>query len=113
MTVDCKGLPTEQALEEVRRGITLEGETRPIKDCRIGVIDVDRSSGLSLLDVSMEESVPQQVQKVVEYMGCSMISLKRTEFGPLKLRGVRKGDWRELSQAEVASLKESCKRVVK
>ena len=103
-----KGIPGEETLENLKRGVRLDGERAPLRPSTIVVIDVDRKSGLSLLDLQIEEQLPRQVQRMVEYLGCEMLGLKRTEFGPIKLKGLKKGEWRELSQAEVEKLKASC-----
>jgi len=38
-----------------------------------------------------------------------MVSMKRTAFGPVQLKGLRRGQWRELTISEVQKLKSSCK----
>ena len=103
-----KGVPGETALENLRKGVMLEGERILLRPSTVMVVDVDRKSGFSVLDFQIDEQLPRQVQRMVEYLGCEMLSLKRTEFGPIKLKGLKKGDWRELTQVEVEKLKASC-----
>ncbi len=42
--------------------------------------------------------------------GCPVKKLTRTHMGPLKLRGLRLGEWRELPRIEVSGLRRSAKR---
>jgi 16S rRNA U516 pseudouridylate synthase RsuA-like enzyme len=42
---------------------------------------------------------------MLEAVGHQVTSLRRIRFGPLGIRGLRPGDWRELSEAEVEKLK--------
>ena len=57
----------------------------------VKVIDSDRRAGLTLLEVSLEEVQPQQMQRMcMQVLKCPMLSIKRTEFGPIRL-GVSSG----------------------
>jgi len=47
----------------------------------------------------------------MEIIKCPLVSTKRTGFGPLKMAGLRRGQWRELTPAEVERLKKSCRKL--
>ena len=56
----------------------------------------------------MEEIYPHQIQRLcAQVLGCTLISIKRTQFGPVKLGSLKRGQWRELTKTEVAKLKAS------
>ena len=60
----------------------------------VKIIDCDRKAGLTLLEVSMEELLPQQMQRMcVQVLKCPMLSIKRTEFGPIRLAGLKRAQW--------------------
>ena len=40
---------------------------------------------------------------------CKYVSSKRIGYGPLTLKGLRKGQWRELSKVEIMKLKKAYK----
>lgn len=108
--VVVQGLPSDADLELLRSGGgKLDGDTVPLAPCTIEVIDTDRVSGLVLLDVRLTETRPMLLQRLMEMINRPLISLKRTEFGPLALKGLRKGQWRELTKSEVESIKKSCR----
>jgi 23S rRNA pseudouridine2605 synthase len=65
-------------------------------------------SNLSLLEITLEESKPKQIERMLEAISCKFVSLKRTAFGPVTLKGLRKGQWREMTPSEIFSLKKSC-----
>ena len=109
--VVVSGIPNEDNLKVLREGVLLSGETTRCRPAKINVADTDSRAGLALVDVQIEESLPLQVQRMMEFIGHTVISIKRTEFGPVKLKGLRKGDWRELTKLEVAALKQSCTKV--
>ncbi len=76
------------------------------KVCRVEVMDWDRKAGVTLLDITVEEKVPQQIQRILEAINCPCVSMKRIEFGTVLLKGLRKGQWRELSGSEIMRLKD-------
>lgn len=74
----------------------------------VKIIDADARAKLTLLEVSMEELLPQQMQRLcAQTLECPLVSIKRTEFGPVKLGALKRGQWREMSVSEVAKLKGS------
>ena len=107
--VVVKGSPSDEDLLKLSEGIALGGDPLgPFPPCKIGITDVDAASGLTLLDVTLEENRPQQIQRMFDSIECPVVSTKRTEFGPLKLTGLRRGQWRELTASEIDKLKKSC-----
>lgn len=106
--VVVQGMPSEEMVNEVCAGLQLPGETVRLQPCKMSVIDADRASGLTLIDITLDESKPQQIQLLMEYLQCPVVSMKRVEFGPLKLGSLRRGQWREMTAAEITKLKLSC-----
>lgn len=107
--VVIKGLPKDEDFDKLRVGLKLPEEKFKLRPCSISIVDVDKLSGMTLLDITIEESVSSQIEKMIETLGCEVVRLKRLEFGPIKLKGLKRGMWKELTSAEIDSLKESCK----
>jgi len=110
--VISSGLPTEESLDLIRKGIHLPQDSLPCLPCLIDIIDYDRVSDMSKLLITTTESRPQQLTRMMEAISCPIISIKLLQFGPITLKGVRKGAWRQLSLSEVTKLKESCQQSV-
>ena len=106
--VVAKGLPTEDELLLLRSGVILDGETKVCQPCQVNIIDQDVRGNLSLIDITVVESKPRQIERMLKSINCEFVSLKRTEFGPIKLKGLRKGQWREMTSSEIMNLKKSC-----
>jgi 23S rRNA pseudouridine2605 synthase len=106
--VVVEGMPTEAKLEEIRKPFVLSEGTR-INGCDVEVIDADRRTNLCKLQICFEDSQPWAIQRIMDFLGCPVVSIKRTAFGPIELKGLRKGQWRELSLTEIEKLKEGCK----
>ena len=105
------GFPTEAQLEMLRKGVTLEGDRSPCPGCSIAVIDIDNRAKLCLLDVQLDETTPSQLERMMEFIDHPVVSLKRLEFCNVKLKALRRGQWRELSKTEVDALKSSCQKL--
>jgi len=59
------------------------------------------------LDVVLTEGKNREVRRMIEAVGFKVLKLVRTRIGPLTLEGLEVGKWRELTAAEVASLRQS------
>lgn len=108
--VVVQGFPEEASLDVLRKGCVLPPNNEACRPCQLNIIDVDNTGGLVLLDLLIEESRPQQVQRMMELIKCPLVSIKRTGFGPLGLKGLRRGQWKELTSAEIDNLKASCRK---
>lgn len=85
------------ALHRLRRGVKLDdGTTRPaeVRQPRPGV-----------LEITLREGRKRQVRRMCEAVGHPVIELERIAFGPLRLGGLRRGEHRLLTPAEVAGLR--------
>lgn len=108
--VDEKGMESLRKGMELPPGVCNGGKLKPL---HVQLVDVDPKGGMALLDVSVKESRLDLMEAIVTVLGCSLVSVKKTEFGPLRLKGLRKGGWRELTANEIGALKKSCQEVQK
>lgn len=105
--VVTQGIPTESQLESVGVDFTMKDGTI-MKKCEIQIFEVDTTANLCILDVQFEHAQPLAVQRIMEHLNLPIISIKRTSFGPISLKGLKKGEWRELTSSEVTKLKDEC-----
>ena len=107
-----QGNPSDEDIELLRKGVSIgEDNTtnnKMYKFEKVNILDVDLKANVVLLDVVLIESAHMQLQRMIESIKCSIISIKRTEFGPIKLSTLKKGQWRELTKLEIDKLKSSC-----
>ena len=86
-----------RALHRLRDGVELDdGRTAPaqVRQPRPGI-----------LEITLREGRKRQVRRMCEAVGHPVISLERIAFGPLKLTGLKPGEHRRLTAAEVAKLR--------
>jgi len=62
------------------------------------------------LDVVLTEGKNREVRRMLEAVGYVVLKLVRTRIGPLTLEGLQVGKWRDLTAAELASLRQGRKR---
>jgi pseudouridine synthase len=100
--VKVKGLVPEDALNRLRRGITLEDgvRTAPAEIKR-----VEESETNSWFEVILHQGRNQQIRRMFDAIGHSVVKLRRTKIGFLADENMRSGQWRFLSPAEVARFK--------
>ena len=97
------GVPSERCLDRLRRGILVEGKrTAPAS---VKLISAHRNGRNSRIEITIKEGRNRQVRSMLAAAGHPVDTLKRTEFGPLKLRGMKPGECRILGQKVVSQLR--------
>ena len=61
------------------------------------------------IEVELEEGRNRQIRRVMAGLGHPVKRLRRVQVGPLKLKGLRVGEWRELTRAELSALKRTAR----
>ncbi|MHC5115013.1 MAG: pseudouridine synthase [Planctomycetota bacterium] len=122
VTVD--GLLDEKEVQKLESGVFLTGargrarRTRPgqragkpagkragkrTEPSRLRLLRRGRDRTKLLME--LREGRNRQVRRMMLYVGHKVRKLRRVKLGPLKLTGLRPGQWRELTDDEVAALK--------
>ena len=105
--VKVKGVPPESSIERLRRGIVLEDgvRTAPAEIKR-----TDESDTNSWFEVVLHEGRNQQIRKMFDAVGHSVLKLRRVQIGPLRDDRLAPKQWRTLAPAEVARLMSTGRR---
>lgn len=118
------GTPSEIDLDRLRRGIMLDdGPAAPAKARLVGPDErsfstvaphgAGRTGGgepNAVVGLTIHEGRKHQVKKMMLAIGHRVLALHRDAFGPVRLGGVREGEWREVTEAERAELDRICTR---
>src|SRR5205814_3161049 len=95
---EVEGRPSAEALRRLEQGVELEdGHTAPAAVRRLGP---------SRLELTIHEGRKHQVKRMLEAVGHPVRRLHRSVYAGLDLAALEPGEWRELSQQEVAALKQ-------
>ena len=126
------GVPDDEALERLRRGIPLDGRKtlpaevillnrRPARSAgpvktglhagagpAKGGLHAREREGVLLLTI--REGRNRQVRRMCQAVGHPVRRLKRTKFGPISDRRLKPGEWRELTGSEIQALQAQARR---
>jgi 23S rRNA pseudouridine2605 synthase len=99
--VKVKGLPNRNAINKLRRGVLLEDgyKTAPaeIKELKV-------TGNNAWFEVTLHEGHNQQIRKMFDTIGNSVVKLRRTRIGDVSDAELRSGAWRDLTADEIKSL---------
>jgi len=100
--VQVAGLPSAETLARIRRGVWLvEGKVKPDRLRKLG------SHGKStLLEIVLSEGRNRVVRRIFARMGHKVMRLRRTAIGPIRDAKLKPGQYRRLTPAELAKLKQ-------
>lgn len=107
VTVD--GEVPDRVIDRLSRGINLPddrtGRPRPASFDSIRVLEAHRDR--TRLEVVLHEGRNRQVRRMFKAMEHPVRRLRRTALGPLSLSGLRPGQWRDLTEAELQRLRDA------
>ncbi|HYN84421.1 MAG TPA: pseudouridine synthase [Pyrinomonadaceae bacterium] len=97
-----KGVPSEEAVERLRRGVRLDDgvRTAPAVIKKTGETDTN-----SWFEVTLHEGRNQQIRRMFDAIGHSVLKLRRVRIGHIKDERMRVGEFRMLTPREVEQLK--------
>ncbi len=99
--VKVKDVPDEKDMKKLSRGVHLEdGRTLPAK-----VRFVRKTRENSWIELTVVEGRNRLVKRMCQAVGHPVMKLKRVEFAGLGLGGLKPGQWRYLTHAEVEMLR--------
>jgi 23S rRNA pseudouridine2605 synthase len=86
-------------VQKLQSGILLEeGVTSP---CQVKIIGSDRKK----IEIILHEGRKRQIRRMLKSLGYEVVNLIRTQFGTIALKKLKPGEWRYLTDQEVAELK--------
>ena len=98
-----RGIPGEEALELLRRGVELEdGLTAP---AAVRLLAQNPVRDESRVEIIIHEGRNRQVRRMCSAVGHEVTALRRTEFAGLNLSGTARGQDRPLTDTELAHLR--------
>ena len=102
--VKVKGVPADGAIQRLRRGVTLEDGTRtaPAK-----ITKLNETQTNAWYEVLLHQGRNQQVRRMFELIGHSVLKLRRVRIGFLTDENLKPGHWRFLSPSEASRLMKS------
>ncbi|HPD03158.1 MAG TPA: pseudouridine synthase, partial [Clostridia bacterium] len=100
--VKVEGEMKESELAVLRNGVMMSGGEKAGK-CRVKLLDIKNS--VSRLEITLFEGKNREIRRMMAAIGREVAFLKRIAIGALRLGGLSRGEYRPLTEAEVAYLK--------
>ena len=98
--VSVTGSVGAQDLRRLTRGISIQGRVSAVQSARA----LERGEDRSVLELTLTEGRRRQIRDLMQAIGNPVKRLVRVRFGPLRLRGLKSGQWRSLSTEEAQAL---------
>lgn len=95
-----EGILTGYDVKRLRSGIVIDGYKT--SKCHVKVKSIDKKKNTCIVEIVIHEGRNHQVKKMIESVGKKVIKLKRERFAILTTDGVKAGDYRRLTNKEVA-----------
>ena len=107
--VRVRGVPSAETIDRLSRGVVLDG--RKTQPAEVGIVThIDSTTGQdAILSVLIHEGRNRQVRRMCEAVGHRVSRLKRVRIGPITDDDIRPGEFRDLSDREVAALKRAAR----
>jgi 23S rRNA pseudouridine2605 synthase len=99
--VKVKGVPPEFAVNRLRRGIVLDDGVRTAP---AQIKQVETGDNNAWFEVILTEGRNQQIRKMFDAVGHSVVKLRRVAIGPLRNEVLAPKQWRHLTPQEIARM---------
>jgi 23S rRNA pseudouridine2605 synthase len=104
--VTVRNAVSEEKMIKLSTGVDLDGRmTQPAT-----VLVLSQEPGRTVLQMTISEGRNRQIRRMCEAVGFEVARLKRTAVGPLRLGMLQPGKWRELTPAELISIRNASKK---
>ncbi len=97
-----EGLVNGFAIKQLSSGIVLDG--KKTSKARVKLKSVDKKNNKSLVELTIHEGRNHQVKRMFESLGFQVLKLKREKYANLDLKGLKPGEYRKLTNKEIAIL---------
>jgi 23S rRNA pseudouridine2605 synthase len=102
---EVEGTVSKATVKRVRAGVTLEDGSVEVSSFKV----VSETSDRSIVELVIHEGRNRIVRRLLDEVGHPVRKLTRTAIGPVLLRGLRRGELRELTRDELGTLLDAAK----
>lgn len=101
--VQLRGVPTDDLLHRLTAGVEDPASGLTLSVVRAELLRVGSRSSFWLA-LTLDEGKNRQIRRLTGALGFDVLRLIRVSIGPLPLGQLAKGEWRQLTAAEIAAL---------
>lgn len=104
-----RGVPTAAKLHRLALGVAVDGRRTAPAEVSVVTRGPTRHADQSRVRIVLREGRNRQVRRMFDAIGHPVLRLRRTALGPLRLRGLKPGETRDLSQLELGALRRAAR----
>jgi 23S rRNA pseudouridine2457 synthase len=119
--VQVERVPNEEILERLRGGVVLNGKKTKPAEARLLPDDPQlpdrpvpirfrKSVPTAWLEITLREGMNRQVRRMTAAVGHPTLRLVRVAVGPIVLKGIQLGKWRDLTDREIEQIYAAVRR---
>ena len=108
-------VPNEEALEQLREGVVLNGKKTKLAEVRLLTGDPQlperpvpirfrKNVPTAWIEMTLREGLNRQVRRMTAAVGHPTLRLVRVAIGPIVLGGIQPGEWRDLTSSEIEQI---------
>lgn len=108
-------IPNEEALEQLRKGIVLNGKMTKPAEVRLLPDDPQlpdrpvpirfrKNVPTAWVEITLREGLNRQVRRMTAAVGHPTLRLVRVAIGPVTLGDLQSGEWRDLTSREISQI---------
>jgi 23S rRNA pseudouridine2605 synthase len=101
---EVDGAVGKETLQQLRAGVTLEDGPVTVSRVKLFGGGQGNAKGRSIVELVIHEGRNRIVRRLLDQVGHPVRRLTRTRFGPVSLTGLKTGQLRELTMAELGEL---------
>jgi 23S rRNA pseudouridine2605 synthase len=106
--VKVDGILTGYDVKRLRSGIVIDGVKT--SKCHVKVKSVDKKKNRCIVEIIIHEGKNHQVKKMIEAVGKRVLKLKRERYAIFDVNSLKVGEYRKLTNKEIAILYSMIKR---
>jgi len=100
--VQVAGRPTREIMQQLRQGMYFSDGRFKVDNAKV----TGTRGKSTILEVTLSEGRNREIRRLFSRVGHKVMKLERVAFGPLRLRGVTVGKFRQLSREEMKLLRD-------
>ena len=105
--VKVNGIVGGYDIKKLRNGVVIDGYKT--SKCRVKLKSTDKKNNRCILEITIHEGRNHQIKRMIESVGKKVIKLRREKYAIFDIKELKTGEYRKLTNKEIAILYSLCK----
>ena len=100
--VTVKGIVTKEEINKLEKGVEIENYISG--KAKVKILKIDKEKDISRIEIIIHEGKNREVRKMCQAIGRKVLALHRSKIGNISVKNLKLGEWRYLTDKEIAKL---------